>query len=95
MDEKIKNLWQNNKILFFLLLPLILVVVFKDVIIEVLLGSARKMSNEAKDKDADLKAKQDEANAKANQLKAEADALGKKVEDGNATDESWNKDWKS
>lgn len=96
MDSWIKNLWKKNKILFAIALPLIVLVVFKDLIMEYLIGSARKMSNEAKDKDQELKEKQDKLNAEADKTKADADRLQNEIEDTRkeAGDEDWHKNWK-
>jgi uncharacterized protein YlxW (UPF0749 family) len=93
MDEKIKNLWNNNKIFFFLLLPIILIIVFKDLILAFLIGNARKVANEAKVEDEKLKAKADSANDEANKLKNESDNLEKDIKerDENDISEDWHK----
>lgn len=79
MDEKIKNLWNNNKILFFLLIPIILIVVFRDLILALLFGSARKTVEQAKAEDAKLTTESNAANLEAEKLKAEADMLAKQI----------------
>lgn len=86
----IKKLWQNNKFLFFLLLPLVLLVVFKDLIWDFLVGSARKKVRETEKKDEELKQKADEANAKADELKDQADQLGEDVKNVKG-DPNWHK----
>lgn len=91
MDNWIKNLWNNNKILFFVLLPLVLIVFFRDLIMELLIGSVRKEVRETKDKDAKLKAEQDAANKEAERLKAEADKIDKDIENGKDPDKDWHK----
>lgn len=90
MDQWLRNLWKNNKVFFFLLLPLILVLVFKDVLLAVLVGGARKTAEEAKTKDADLKKEQDSANSEAERLRDEANDLEGDIHAGKI-DENWNR----
>lgn len=90
MDEKIKKLWAENKLVFFLLLPLIILFVFRDVVLAILTGSARKISQETAKKDADFKSQQDAANLEADRLRKEADEAGKEKPN---VGEDWNKDW--
>jgi len=73
MDDWIKNLWKENKLVFFLLIPLILIIFFRDLIISLIVGNARKVANKAKAKDAELKAKADAANIEADKLKSQSD----------------------
>ena len=87
----LKSLWEKNKLLFIIGLPLILIVVLKDFILELLVGSARKMANEARDKDAELKAKQDKLNLEAEKHKAKADAAAEKANNTDDVDENWHK----
>jgi hypothetical protein len=93
MDEKIKNLWNNNKILFFLLIPLIALWIFKDVLFSLLASSARKTADEARKEDDKLKAQADELDKQAAITKAEADAAGKRIADRKEedVDEDWHK----
>jgi len=79
MDSWIKNLWNKNKILFFVLIPLIVIVLFKDLLIGLLGHSIRKEANKARKEDKDLKAKADAANKKADSLKAEADGAEDRI----------------
>lgn len=77
MDSWIKGLWAKNKIFFILLLPVIILAIFKDILMEYLIGSARKMTREAREKDGKLKSDLDKINAKADEMKRQADELGK------------------
>lgn len=90
MDTWIKQLWNNNKILFCLLLPLVLLFFFRDLILSFLVGSARLLVARAKEKDEALKDQLSDALNKADRLKDEADALGDTANDLQI-DEDWNK----
>lgn len=89
MDNWIKKLWKDNKLLFFLLFPLGLIIFFRDLIIEVLIGSARKTAEKAKETDGKLKEEQERLNMSANKNKKEADEL--KGELNNDVKSDWNK----
>lgn len=90
MDEWLKKLWENNKILFVLLLPLVLILLFKDLLLELLVGSVRVKTKQTAEEDKKLKSEQDAINDAANKLKSEADELGKKAEKVDER-EDWNK----
>lgn len=89
MDQWVKNLWEKNKIFFFLLLPIVLLVIFRNVVFDLLLGSARKIFDNAQKKDSELLKSQVEANAKADQIVEDANKLS-----NNKTEvaEDWHKD---
>jgi cell division protein FtsL len=90
MDQWITNLWQKNKIVFFLLIPIILLVVFKNVIFAFL---ARSVKNEVKDavkKDDELKKEQESLVNESEKQKASADAIENQIKN-NA--ESVSDDW--
>lgn len=88
MDEKIKTLWANNKIFFFLLLPLIALWFARNFIISLLVDSGNKVVSDASRQSDGLKSEQDVANAKAEQLKEDAD---KARENTPKADEDWYK----
>lgn len=88
MDEWAKNLWNNNKIVFFLLIPVILLIFFRNVIIDLLIKDSRKIGNEAEEKDRKLSQDETKANTQANQIIADAD---KKSENKPEVGEDWNK----
>lgn len=88
MDEKIKNLWQNNKIFFFILLPLIALWFARNIVIDLLVSSGNKAVGDASEKSDKLKSEQDVANTKADQIKADAD---KAADHREPVGEDWNK----
>lgn len=88
MDEKIKALWANNKIVFFLLIPLIALWFARNVLIDLLVSSGNKVVGDATQKSEALKSDQDVANAKADQIIKDADTAAKNKP---AVDEDWDK----
>jgi len=93
MDEKIKNLWNNNKLLFFILLPLVLLFVFRDLVLSLLIGSARRVTGAAKAEDEKLKSESSQIEREADKTKVEADEISKRIENRKEDDisEDWNK----
>ena len=89
MNKWIIDLWENNKILFWILIPLVLIVFFKDLILDLLIGSARRISNAARQKDESLKSKEDRANNEANRLRDEANRIQNEIDNINPG-EDWN-----
>lgn len=92
-DAKIKDWWANNKLLFFIALPLIVIFVFRDLIFAMLAGSARKTVEQAKKTDTALQTTANQAELDAAVAKANADAAGKRADDRKEDDvsEDWNK----
>lgn len=88
MDEKIKALWASNKLVFFLLIPLIALWFARNLIIDLLVKSGNKVMGETTTKSDALKSEQDVANAQANQIKADADAAAANKP---PVGEDWNK----
>ena len=88
MDEKIKNLWINNKVLFFILIPLIAVFFLRNIIIDLLISGGHKALDEAKKKSDELKNDSSVANTKANQIIEDAN---KASENKPKVTEDWNK----
>src|SRR6185369_955058 len=84
MDEKIKNLWNNYRILFWILFPLIALVVlvftFRDLILALLIGSARKTSEEAKKQDQTLQNQINEQEKQAALEQQKADDAQKRID---------------
>ena len=68
-----------------------LVFFFKDLVLDILIGNARKISNDAKKTDADLRDEEAKANAEAERLRAEAARLGKEVDKADPN-EDWHKE---
>lgn len=93
MDEKLKELWNTNKVFFFLLLPLALVFLFRDFLFALLAGSAHKTADEAKQKDADLQTQANAAEVDAAKAQTAADEAAKRIADRKEGDvsEDWNK----
>ena len=88
LNGDIGELWKNNKVFLIVFGVLILVVKFREVIINILVSSARRAMENAKEQDAVLKGNQDSANNAANQLRDDAVKLG---ENKPPVDENWNK----
>lgn len=88
MDEKIKNLYNNNKIVFFLLVPLIALYFCRNILIGLLVDNGNKIAGEAAKKSDELKSEEVAANSKADQIIADAD---KHAADKPAVGEDWNK----
>lgn len=90
MNDFFKDLWKDNKILFLLLLPLITLYFLRDIIINLLISSSRKISKEARKRDDELRAEQDSANAAADAKRKQAEEREKQIENLE-DDESWHK----
>lgn len=84
----ISTLWDNHRTFLIIFGIAILIFKFREVIIDLLVSSARKTVSEAKEKDSVLKSEQNQANDQADQLRREAEALSK---DKPKVDEDWNK----
>lgn len=87
MDAWISALWNKNKIVFFLLLPIVVLYFCRNIIISLLVNSARKVSNEAKKQDEKLKDEQVDLNNKADNLRDNANS----PKDTAEKDEEWYK----
>ena len=87
------SLWNKNKWLFFLFIPVVLIILFKDVILAVLQGQIHALVETAKKKDAELKAEANKMNNEANKLKADAGRDGKEIDNLNNSDipNDWHK----
>ena len=90
MDEKIKSLWANNKIIFFLLIPLIALWFGRNLIIDLLVSNSNKTVGDTTGKSDSLKHDEIVANSQANQIKADADAQVTATKSDLVT-EDWNK----
>ena len=97
MDEKLKQYWNSNKLMFFLVvIPIGLAIVafmLRDLIFAMLAGSARKTSEEAKKKDSTLQQTASQAAQDAAKAQAAADAAAKRIADRKEDDisEDWHK----
>jgi hypothetical protein len=90
MDNFISNLWKNNKIFFFILLPLVIIWFFKDLILKLIVGVSNKELDNANKADAKLQQEQNKINDQANVHKANADKLEDKIKNI-SEDEEWHK----
>jgi len=92
MDEKLKSLWRNNRLAFWLLVvPLGLAIVaykFRSVLIDLLVNDSRKIAIETEQKDKELAQEQAAASAAAEELRKQAAALSKNKP---TVGEDWNK----
>jgi hypothetical protein len=92
------KLWQENKWLFFLLLPLVLIVLFKDILIGFLSSSGQNIVEDTEQTDEELLAKQNKINQQAKDSETngeihEAKADVYEDERENVTSPSVNGDW--
>jgi cytochrome c-type biogenesis protein CcmH/NrfG len=94
MDAWLKNLYDKNKVLFwiafFLLLPAILIFLFRDLILKLIVNKANSELHSAQVSDARLEEKQSAASKEASEHKANAESIQKQI-DGLTPDEDWNK----
>lgn len=86
MNDKIKEWMGKNWFFFILLVPVFLIVVFRDLLISILLNSSHKVADEAKAKDADLSKQETEASARA-------DEHVKRAEEAEASKKPVSEDW--
>lgn len=84
----LKDLWEKNKLFFLILIPIIVLIKFRDVFINLLVKGAKREVDQTQQQDATLAKKEDQANAQANQLVQDANQLG---ENKPTVDENWYK----
>lgn len=85
---KISEVWSKNKILFFIIIPLIILVKFRDILIQLIVSSAKRLMKETREKDAQLRNEANAANQQANDLVKKADAAD---DNKPPVDEDWHK----
>lgn len=86
VKEALKSLWEKHKLLIILMIPLILLVKFREVLMKWIAWTAKRDINKANEKDQNLLAKQNEANEAADKLRDLANKLS-----SDPVDENWNK----
>lgn len=90
MLEKIKNFWLNiwekDKGIVILIAALALFLKYRDILIGLLIGSAKRIETDAKKQDLKLEAQED-------QLKKDADAQVKKASEEPQKEEPVDADW--
>lgn len=89
MDQKIKDLWAKNKLLCILLFIPIVILMFREQIINLLLRSSRKIASDAQKTDDALAQQQAAQQAQGQALKQQGDDLGSKPKP--PVTEDWNK----
>lgn len=82
------TLWAQYKIFFIVFGVLLLIVKFREVIIDILVSSAHNTVDEARKQDASLKADENKANTQADDLRKQAEDLAKNKP---RVGEEWNK----
>lgn len=81
MDKKIQDLWQNNKIVFFLLLIPIALWFCRNLIVDLLIGSSKKTMEKAEEKSKELEKESLVANTQADQIIKDADKAAVKKDE--------------
>jgi hypothetical protein len=90
IENKLKDIWANNKLLLVLVAIPLLILKFRSVIIDLLVKDSRKIVDETTKKDDALKTEQTVANTKADQIIVDANKA-KKDSDSQTVNEDWNK----
>lgn len=94
MDAWLKDLYLKNKIVFWLVfvlvLPAIILFLFRDLVLKVIVNKANEELSEAKQTDATIKEKERMAKDQAEESKTNADSIEKKIKTIKE-DEDWNK----
>jgi hypothetical protein len=88
LSQPVTTLWQESRVFLLVFGIIILIVKFRDVIIDLILGEAKHQVDTATKTDAQLKSQENAANDQANQLRKEADTLSDNLPP--VTDD-WNK----
>lgn len=86
MDQRIRDLWNSNKIVFFLLIPLIALYFARNWLIDLLVKNSNKTVSDTTAQSEALNLDETVANTKADQIVADAD---KQVADKPIVDEHW------
>jgi hypothetical protein len=86
--QKMKDIWNKNKLLILIVVPLILLAKFRDILISLIVASGKRLMEKTKQQDGKLKQEQDDANNKANQI---VDDANKKSENKPPVDDDWYK----
>lgn len=100
LDEKIKSLYESNRSVFWVLLPLIVVAVIvlflRDIILSSLISSVGKEVDKDKKQDAQLQAQSQQAQQQAAVAQQKAADDAKKIEDRKESDipDDWYKNSK-
>lgn len=89
----VKNLWRNNKLLVIIGAPIIILFLLKDVLISMLVASAKTDAKKANEEGERLKEERIVAEAESRALEAAADEHLQAIEDRKEkeVDEDWHK----
>lgn len=87
-NAPLKTLWESHKLFLIGFGIVILIWRFREAIIDLLVADSRKIVNEAKVKDSQLKSEEQKANAQADELVKQAEDLSKNKSE---VDEDWYK----
>lgn len=90
-EAKVKDLYDNHKWLIVLLIIPLLILKFRSVIIDILIGDSKKILADTTKKDDALAAQQQEANTKADQIIQDAKATKEKSDKEEVTDDWFKK----
>ena len=86
LAEKAVDLWNNNKVLFFILLPLCLVAIGIKYYLDYLEFKSQKDFEKTVEKTNKIKVKKKEAIKKSNEAKAKADKIEKEIKEAKEDD---------
>lgn len=75
LQAPVDTLWKEYRAFLIVFGIIILIVKFRDVIIDLIVGSAKQTVDNTEKKDAQLKSEEKQANDQANQLRQEANTL--------------------
>lgn len=89
-SDLIKKLWQEKKWLLILLIPVLLILLFSEVLLSLIKGSADRIVRKATEKDKALEEQINAAKRKADLAKSKADAAKKKRQNIKG-DKNWHK----
>lgn len=91
--KKTGNLWKNNKLIFFLILPIALLGLIFKLYSEYQTAKAKESLNDTEEESLKIDKEREEVQKAAEEAKAEAEALKKKREEREAkdVDEDWHK----
>lgn len=88
LAQDAKDIYNQNKLYFFIFGAIILVIKFRDILISILVNSGKREVESAKKEDQQLSAEAKKANDDANKLVDDSKKLG---ENKPPVDEDWNK----
>ena len=88
LNTSVKELWEKDKVFFILFGIIIITIKFRDIIIDILVSSSKRVLTDSEIKDTTLAKQESEANKAANALVNRANEAPLKEK---PVDENWNK----